>query len=263
MVTFFTNPSPIALAAISIVGVAAGVINALSGGGSLVSFPFLTALGMSPLSANVSNTVALLPAYFGAAMALRCQLAGQGRRALFLLPIAALGGVIGGGLLLSTGDKLFANLVPWLIFLGAGLLALQEPLKIWLTTHSNRLNSNLVEGWAVLPVLLATVYGGYFGAGLGVILLSVLGLCINDNFIRINSLKQPIALLANLSAALLFLARGPVDGAVVLALGGGALLGGFLGGHLAGRLDPARLRGVVVVIGLLVGIVFLFRQLHP
>lgn len=255
--------SPPALLAIGLAGVAAGAINALSGGGSLLSFPLLTALGMPALSANVSNTVALLPGYLGAGLALRRQLAGQRRRARLLLPAAALGGLAGGGLLLASGERLFTSLVPWLILLGAGLLALQEPLKGWLLGHPRRGGRPLAEGWSVVPVLLASIYGGYFGAGLGVILLAVLGFCLHDNLTRLNGLKQPISLAANLSAALLFLARGPVDGPVVLTLGAGALVGGVLGGRLAGRLDPARLRALVVAVGLVVGVVFLFRQLRP
>jgi uncharacterized membrane protein YfcA len=247
----------------ALAGVLAGAINALSGGGSLLSFPLLTALGMPALSANVSNTVALLPGYLGAGLALRRQLSGQRRRAWRLLPAAALGGLLGGGLLLATGERLFTSLVPWLILLGAGLLALQEPLRAWLLGHPRRAGGGLAEGWSVAPVLLASIYGGYFGAGLGVILLAVLGLCLDDSLPRLNGLKQPISLVANLSAALLFLARGPVDAAVVLALGVGALLGGVLGGRLAGRLDPGRLRSVVVAIGLAVGVVFLLRQLRP
>ncbi len=245
---------------IALAGVVAGAINALSGGGSLLSFPLLTALGMPALSANVSNTVALLPGYLGAALALRRQLAGQRRRALLLLPAAALGGLAGGALLLATGERLFTSLVPWLILLGAGLLALQEPLRAWLLRHPHRAGRPLPEAWSVGPVLLACIYGGYFGAGLGVILLAVLGLVLQDSLTRLNGLKQPISLVANLAAALLFLARGPVDGGVVLTLGAGALLGGALGGRLACRLDPAQLRWVVVAIALAVGLLFLIRQ---
>jgi uncharacterized membrane protein YfcA len=244
-------------------GLAAGAINALSGGGSLLSFPLLTALGMPALSANVTNTVALLPGYGGAGLALRAQLAGQRRRAWWLLPAAAVGGLLGGALLLASGERLFTRLVPWLILLGAGLLAVQEPLRAWLLGHPHRGGRLLSEAWSVGPVLLASVYGGYFGAGLGVILLAVLGLCLEDSLTRLNGLKQPISLVANLSAALLFLMRGPVDPMVALVLGSGALLGGFLGGRLAGRLDPGRLRSVVVAIGLAVGVVFLLRQLRP
>lgn len=254
------SPSPTTTLVIALAGLTAGAINALSGGGSLLSFPLLTALGMPALSANVSNTVALLPGYLGAALALRRQLAGQGRRAALLLPAAAVGGLAGGGLLLVSGERLFTSLVPWLILLGAGLLALQEPLRAWLLRHPRRAGQSLPEAWSVGPVLLACVYGGYFGAGLGVILLAVLGLCLQDSLTRLNGLKQPISLVANSTAALLFLLRGPVDGGVVLTLGAGALVGGALGGRLARRLDPAQLRWVVVAIGLAVGLLFLIRQ---
>ena len=205
----------------------------------------------------------LLPGYLGATLAMRRQLSGQRHRATLLLPAAALGGLAGGTLLLASGERLFTNLVPWLILLGAALLAGQEPLRTWLLEHPRHAGRTLPEEWSMAPVLLASIYGGYFGAGLGVILLAVLGLGLNDSLTRLNGLKQPISLVANLSAALLFLARGPVEGPVVLSLGAGALLGGALGGRLARRLDPAQLRWIVVAIAGVVGLLLLIRQRHP
>ncbi|MFO8238199.1 MAG: TSUP family transporter, partial [Prochlorococcaceae cyanobacterium] len=124
--------SALDLLLIALAAVAAGLVNAIAGGGSLISFPVLTAVGLPPVMANVTNTVALLPGYGGAAAAQRHDLRGQRRRAVLLLPAAALGGLLGGVLLLVSDETVFGNLVPWLILLGSGLLALQEPLRRWL-----------------------------------------------------------------------------------------------------------------------------------
>lgn len=248
-----------ALAGVAVAGIAAGLINALAGGGSLISFPALTALGLPALIANATNSVALSPGYGGATLAQRPALVGQGRRLLLLLPAAALGGLLGGVLLLGSGERLFRSLVPWLILLGSLLLALQDPLRRCLLRQSHRHGRSVSELWSLPPVLLASIYGGYFGAGLSVIVLAVLAIALEDSLARLNGLKQAIALVANLSAALLFAGLGRVDWPVALVLGLGALAGGTLGGRLAGRLDPQRLRGVVVGLGVLIALVFWLR----
>jgi uncharacterized membrane protein YfcA len=255
-----TSPVPASgLVAVAATGVAVGLINALSGGGSLLSFPLLTALGLPALIANATNTVALLPGSLGAALAQRRDLAGQRRRALLLLPLASAGGLLGGALLLLSGEELFRALVPWLILLGSALLALQPALRAWFGGRPGAPGAAHSLAWSLAPLLLAAIYGGYFGAGLSVILLAVLALCLDDSLTRLNALKQALALAANLSAALLFVGLGRVDGLNALLLGGGALLGGALGGRLAGRLDPELLRWLVVGIGLGVAALFWLR----
>jgi uncharacterized membrane protein YfcA len=251
-------PAP-ALLAVAATGVVVGLVNALSGGGSLLSFPLLTGLGLPALIANATNTVALLPGYLGAALAQRRALAAQRRRALGLLPVAALGGLVGGLLLLGSGEELFRIVVPWLILLGSALLALQSPLRAGIAALTAAAGHKPSPAWSLAPVGLAAIYGGYFGAGLGVILLAVLGLCLDDTLPRLNALKQGISLAANLSAALLFVGRGSVDWPTALLLGCGALVGGALGGHLAGRINPERLRWLVVAIGLAVAAAFWLR----
>ena len=145
--------------------VAAGAINALAGGGSLLSFPALTAIGLPAVMANVTNTVALVPGYLGATRAQRRELQGQRQRLLLLLPAAALGGLLGGWLLLKTGERLFTQLVPFLILFASALLAVQEPVRRWLQRRSERHGRKPSERWAVGPVFLAAVYGGFFGGG--------------------------------------------------------------------------------------------------
>lgn len=247
---------------IALAAVAAGFVNAIAGGGSLISFPVLTAVGLPPVMANVTNTVALLPGYGGAALAQRRDLRGQGRRLLLLLPTAAVGGLVGGVLLLNSGEKLFGVLVPWLILLGTALLALQPRLRGWLQGRPQGRGADRMEQMelvAVGPVLLASVYGGYFGAGLSVILLGVLAVLLSGSLTRLNGLKQALALAVNLAAALLFLGSGQLHwrAAVVMAIGSWA--GGGLGGRLASRINPERLRNGVVLLGLIVALVFLLR----
>jgi uncharacterized membrane protein YfcA len=240
--------------------IGAGFVNALAGGGTLITFPTLIALGVPAVVANVTNTVALCPGYFGGILAQKNDLRGQGRRMAFFIPIGALGGIIGGLLLLRTSEKLFTILVPFLILLASGLLALQEPLRGWLTRRAgDRGRRAPSQYWAGIPVGLAAIYGGYFGAGLSVIILATLGLVLDDNLTRLNALKQSISFGVNVAAAILFAFSGQVLWPVALVMAVGALLGGALGGRLAGRVKPSVLRKVVVGIGVVVGLVYLVR----
>ncbi|MEB3265216.1 MAG: sulfite exporter TauE/SafE family protein [Cyanobacteriota bacterium] len=240
--------------------VLAGAVNAVAGGGSLISFPVLTAAGLPPVMANVTNTMALLPGYGGASLAQHRQLQGQAGRLLMLAPAAALGGLLGGVLLLHSNERLFTRLIPWLILLGSGLLALQSPLQRWLLTRPLEGNRQTLGLATAGPVFAASLYGGYFGAGLGVILLAVLALLLNDSLTRLNGLKQALALVINLAAALLFAGSGQVHAQAAAVMALGALLGGALGGRLASRLNPERLRVMVVGLGLLVAIVLAVQR---
>jgi len=283
---------------VALAGLAAGFVNAIAGGGSLLSFPALMAAGLSPLVANVSNTVALCSGYLGATVAQRAQLRGQRRRLALLLPLSALGGLGGGLLLLVSDARLFERLVPWLILTGAVLLALQQPLAAWLRRSSSGKHSQLGEpagvrqsdpglgadpnaaglddlhspaageaAWredrgarrAALPVFLAAVYGGYFGAGLSVIVLAALAISLDETLVRLNGLKQAIALATNLLAALLFVVAAPLHWPSVLLLAIASLAGGALGGRLASRIPPERLRALVVGIALVVAAIY-FRR---
>lgn len=240
---------------------AAGLVNALAGGGTLISFPMLTAVGLPAVAANVTNTVSLLPGYLGATFAQSKDMAGQRSRLLLFLPAGFIGGLLGGVLLLMTGEKLFRDLVPYLIIVATTLLAVQEPVKRWLARQREARGETKPAhpGWAVLPIGLAAVYGGYFGAGLSVILLAVLALTQEDNLTRLNAIKQFIAFSANLAAALFFLFSDQVVWPVVPVMMLGALAGGALGGRLAGRVAPWALRRLVVLVGYTVAVVYLFR----
>jgi uncharacterized membrane protein YfcA len=245
---------------LALAAVGAGAVNALAGGGTLITFPVLTAVGVPAVAANVTNTVALCPGYFGATMAQAEDLRGQRSRLWFLVPAGALGGIVGGVLLLNTGERLFRALVPFLILLASGLLAVQEPVRAWLTRRAAQSASKpRSERWAALPAGLAAIYGGYFGAGLSVIVLAVLGLLLDDSLTRLNALKQAIALSINVAAAVLFVFSGQVVWSAALVMAVGALVGGALGGRLAGRIRPATLRSIVVVIGVGVSVIYFLR----
>lgn len=244
---------------IALAALAAGAVNALAGGGTLITFPMLTAVGVPAVAANVTNTVALCPGYFGGTLAQFNDLRGQKARLRLLVPASVIGGVVGGFLLLQTGEKVFKDLVPYLILLASGLLAVQDPLRAWLTRRMAQGQGTRLERIAWLPVGLASVYGGYFGAGLSVIVLSALGLTLEDSLTRLNALKQAVAFSVNVAAAVFFLFSGQVVWSAALVMAVGALVGGTLGGRLAGRVKPSTLRWTVVTIGVIVAAIYLVR----
>ena len=262
------SPAELALAALAAVG--AGAVNALAGGGTLITFPTLTALGLPAVAANVTNTLAVAPGALGGLVTQRSQLAGQGQRLARLAPMALLGGLVGGYLLLHTEEALFRRLVPWLILGASALLAVQERLRAWLlrrlagpgggsAADGKPEHGRHGEALAIVLVFFASIYGGYFGAGLGVIVLAVLGLVLHDSLNRLNASKQAIGFAANLAAALLFAVGGPVYWPAAAVMAVGAVAGGAIGGHLAGRVRASTLRALVVTIGFLVGLAYLVR----
>lgn len=243
---------------ISLAALAAGMINALAGGGTLVTFPVLMAVGVPSVSANITNTVALLPGYVGGTLAQWSDIRSQGKRLWLVLPVSLLGGLLGGILLLWTEEKIFRQAVPFLILLASALLAVQEPVRGWLVRRAAQKGHAQVSPlWSILPLGLAAVYGGYFGAGLSVIVLAALGLTLDETLTRLNALKQAVSLSVNLAAAIFFLFSGHVVWQAVLVMAVCALLGGWLGGKLAGRLKPTTLRWIVVGIGVIVGLYYL------
>jgi uncharacterized membrane protein YfcA len=258
-VTPLPSPGPIELVAATLAAVAAGAVNALAGGGTLITFPALTALGLPAVAANVTNTVAVAPGHLGATLAQKRDLAGQRARVLRLVPAALAGGLAGGLLLLFTTERVFRHLVPWLILLASTLLAVQEPLRAWLLRRLGGGTHPSHELLAVVPVFAASVYGGYFGAGLSVIVLAALGLLVDDSLTRLNAAKQAVGFAANTAAAALFLFSGQVHWTYAAVMAFGAIGGGAIGGRLAGRVRPATLRAVVVSVGLVVGIAYLLR----
>src|SRR5262245_37777824 len=234
---------------------AAGAVNAIAGGGSLISFPALVAAGLSPVVASLTNTVALCPGYLGATLAQRRDLVGQGNRAARVLPFGAVGGIAGALLLLATGEAAFDIVVPFLILFAAVLLALQDRVRDRLvgTRGAHAI------GWAAVAVGVSAIYGGYFGAGLGVMILAGLGVVIDDSLIRINALKQSVSLVVNVAAALVFVVSGRVDWPIAGVMAVGALAGGVIGGAIASRVPANVLRWTIVAGGVVLAGVYFAR----
>ena len=250
-------------ALIALVGIVAGAVNALAGGGTLVCFPVLIASGIPALAANVTCTIALCPGYLGATLAQRADLHGQRNRLYLLLPLCVAGGLLGAALLLHTGEQKFTRAVPWLLLGACALLSAQERLGAALAkrTRSSAESSTPppLPVWLLPLVVLGAAYGGFFGAGMSVILLALLGLALTDTLPRLNAVKQAMALATNCAAALWLGIRAPVDWRVIAILGASALLGGVWGGRLARRLSAQWLRRVVVLLGLAVAVGYLWR----
>lgn len=220
-------------------------MNAVAGGGSLLSFPALLAAGYPPVTANVTNSLAVLPGYVGGSIAYREELRGQRGRAIPLGVTAALGGAAGAIVLLTTPEDAFDAIVPFLV-LGAALLLLAQP---WI----ERRLGDRAEGESG-PVLhgaqfLAAVYGGYFGAGLGVILLAFHGLLIDDHLQRLNALKVLLSLVISVAAAVVFVIAGPIAWGAAALVAGSAFVGGHMGVSAARRLSPGALRLGVAAVG--------------
>ncbi len=246
---------------VGLAAVAGGAVNALAGGGTLITFPLLTAVGIPAVAANVTNTVALCPGYLGATIAQMKDLRGQGHRLLLLIPASVLGGIMGGVLLLKTGEHLFRALVPFLILFATGLIAFQDPLRKRIMRRVGQTTEPATAhgAWIVLPVVPAAMYGGYFGAGVSVMVLAVLGLVLDDTLARLNALKQAVAFSINIAAAIFFLFSGQVVWAAAAVMAVGAMIGGALGGRLAGKISSRLLRRIVVTIGVVVSLIYFLR----
>jgi hypothetical protein len=238
-------------------GAASGAVNAVAGGGTLIAFPALLAVGLPAVPANTTCAVGLLAGYAGGSVAYRQELSGQGARARSLLVPAVVGGALGAGLLLALPGDAFASVVPFLVLGACALLAVQPRLAAALAARGV---ARPHPSWEVqLAVGAAAVYGGYFGAGLGVVLLAVLGVLVPDDLQRLNALKGLQSLLVNLVAALVFVVAGDVDWVAAALLAVGAWTGATYGVRLARRLPATAVRATVVLAGTAVGVALLVR----
>lgn len=248
--------TPADAALVSAAGLLAGAINAVAGGGTLISFPALLAAGLPPVTANITSSVGLLAGYLGGSVAYRRELAGQRARVRLLLPAAAIGAVLGAILLLLTPQDAFRTAVPYLVLASCLLLALQPRLARAL---ARRPRASELPVPALLAVGLASVYGSYFGAGLGVLLLAILGVLLTEDLQRLNALKGLLSLLVNIVGVVVFLLATHVAWAYVGLLSVSAYVGATFGVGLARRLPAAGLRAAVITLGVIVAVVLLIK----
>jgi uncharacterized membrane protein YfcA len=234
-------------------GFGAGIANAVGGGGSLITFPALLAAGYPSVAANVTNSIAMLPGYVGVSLAYRVELDGQRGRIRSLALTCAAGAAAGAALLLVSPATVFDAIVPWLILAACALLAVQPRVAAWIARGSRSPSPVALHA----ALFLATVYGGYFGAGLGIVLLAILGVFIDDGLQRLNALKGLLSLLVAVVGAVAFAVFGPVAWDAAAIVGTTCLLGGVAGVGVARRLPAAVLRGVVIAFGVVVAIVLL------
>jgi hypothetical protein len=244
---------------IALAGFVGGAVNSVAGGGSLISFPALLAVGYPSITANMTNTVAMWPGYLGATAAYRRELEGQRSRAVVLGVTSIAGGAAGSVLLLTTPATAFKAAVPWLILLACALFAAQPLATKVLAKRKAGSKEHRSVGLHV-SVFLAAVYGAYFGAGLGIMLLAVLGFAIADSLQKLNALKQVLSVIINSVAVVAYGVFGPVAWTAVAIMAVASLAGGRLGGSVARRLSPILLRVVVLGFGVTVGCILLARQ---
>jgi len=236
------------IAAIALAGLSAGAINTLVGSGTLITFPVLLAFGYAPVTANVSNTVGLVPGSVSGAVGYRRELGGQRQRILRLGSMSVLGGLTGAVLLLVLPASAFKAIVPVFIALALVLTVLQPRIARWLVRREIELERHR-SGFTPLAVYLTGVYGGYFGAAQGIMLLAILGVALDQDLQRTNALKNVLAGLVNGVAGVYFIFAAHVDWGPAGIIAGSSIVGAQLGARYGRRLPPSGLRAVIVVVG--------------
>ena len=249
--------SPADLLVVAGVALLAGGINSIAGGGSLILFPTLVALGMGTVPANVTNSVALWPGYLGSVAGFRGMYEGQRGRLIRFAVVAVLGGTTGSVLLLTTPTEAFDLVVPVLVLL-ASLLVGASPLITARLRRQEEAGPHRDPAWLYVALFLATVYGGYFGGALGVILVAVLGVGLHRLKLA-NALKSVISAVTASVTVVIFGIWGPVDWLVVAVAAPTSLLGGFLGARVATRIPSTPLRVLIVVFGVAVAVYLFLR----
>ncbi|KQV62979.1 hypothetical protein ASC64_18040 [Nocardioides sp. Root122] len=244
--------SPLEMVLVTLAGVAAGTINTVVGSGTLITFPTLLAFGVPPVTANVSNTVGLVPGSLSGVIGYRRELGGQRPRLLKLGLASLLGGTIGALLLLWLPSSAFDTIVPVLILLGVLLVIFGPRIQRAVAARAESRGGIPDHGvWWVWPAVAAAgVYGGYFGAAQGVLLMAVLGIGVADSMQRHTATKNVLALIVNAVAALVFIAVADIDWRVAGLIALGSVVGGQLGATVGRRLSPSLLRAVIAVVGL-------------
>ncbi len=237
--------------AVLLAGVGAGTINAIVGSGTLITFPVLLALGLPPVTANVSNTLGLVPGSVSGVIGYRRELVGQGRRLRRLGTASLFGGLLGAVLLVKLPSKAFDTIVPVLILLALVLVVIQP--RVARAVAARRPDGGDPDGGPLLlaGVFLTGIYGGYFGAAQGVLLIALMGMLLQDDMQRINAVKNGLALIVNAVAAVFFLFTSVIDWTAVGLIAAGSVVGGQVGAKVGRRLPAPVLRTVIVVVGLI------------
>lgn len=237
----------------------AGAINSVAGGGTLLTFPTLLYLGVPPIAANATSTVALVPGSFAAFYGYRDELRDTRRELVWFAIPSLIGGVVGALFVDRVGDKTFARLVPWLIFTATALFAAQPGIKAWLARVSPHDPSKRAP-FAIAFQLVVSVYGGFFGAGMGILMLATLGFLGLTNIHKMNGVKNFAAVCINGVAAVTFALLGRVRWSLALAMAVAAIVGGILGARSAKKMGEANARRAVIAIGIAIGALMLVRQ---
>lgn len=234
----------------------AGGLNAIAGGGSFISFPALIFVGISPISANATSTIALLPGAFASVGAYRQQINWREPSFLILVGISLVGGILGGVLLLNTSPTLFVRLLPYLLLVSTLLFAFSKSITHWLTDNHISFSKS---GMCLLQLAIA-IYGGFFGGGIGILMLALLALMGMENLNKMNGIKTLLAGLINSMAVIPFVLAGIIawEQAILMAVGAG--LGGFIAAFYAQRLNPKYIHRFVVAIGFSMTVYFFIKQ---
>ena len=241
-----------------VAGLVAGGVNALAGGGSLITFPSLIATGLPSVDANVTNSVAVFPGYVSSVLGSRADLAGQGRRLRAIIPASLVGAVGGCALLLLTPARAFEVIVPFLVLAAAATLAFQDRLR-GLVGHPRALAPRRRAITLQVVVFVGAIYGGYFGAALGVMYVAALALVLDETLNRINALKNVLSAAVGFVTLVVFALFAPIHWGAALTLAPATIVGGYAGARLARRLPARVLRILIVTFGTAIGLVLLYR----
>ena len=243
-------------------GIAAGTVNAIAGGGSLITFPSLIATGLPTVDANVTNSVSVFPGYLSSIAGSRADLAGQGSRIRAILPTSLIGSAAGCALLLLTPARAFEVVVPFLVLAAAATLAFQDRLRA-LVGQPRAMSPRRATITLQVVVLFGAVYGGYFGAALGVMYVAALALILDEPLKRINAFKNVLSASVGLVTVIVFAIFARVHWGAALTLAPATIIGGYAGAKVARRLPARVLRYLIVTFGTVIGLILLYRAFKP
>ena len=249
---------------LALAGCLAGIMNSIAGGGTLVTFPTLIYVGLPSIAANATSTVALLPATFGGAVGYRNKIRQIVPWLKLFVPVSLMGGLLGGVLLVQTPTKMFDSMVPFLILFATVLFMAQSSFARYFGTRvASSQHTPPPRRWIYGSVLFqfgVAVYGGYFGAGIGILMLASLGVLGFEDIHEMNTLKVILGFLINIVAAVYFIVSGLIYWPEALVMACGAVVGGYSGAHFAQKVPQKRVRAAITVIGLMISVIMFYRE---